>query len=287
LIDVKAVDETFRFQPEDEEFIYYACARDGWLYVNNPRDGSWLFVDSRRTQGLPEADPPTPYWLAGTFADNGEWTPRPSCGFGNGGDWNPSPPDNGVTENCGGGEPCPQPGPGRPDDEPPACTPTMQVCHSDSQCPAGQLCLPAGVNGRSCQCPRRPRADLVPEPAQATEAGGGISGEGLPGFFFCAPLASGSSVSERVIVRVRNAGAAAAGPSNLEVTFLGGASNDVAVGPLPPGAASVRSVRIPESCYGDDGGNCTYEIIVDADDEVLEQSNANNTRSSICLQPEG
>jgi Cys-rich repeat protein len=163
----------------------------------------------------------------------------------------------------------------------------MQICRTDSQCPAGQLCLPAGVNGRSCQCPQRPRADLGPEPAQATNAGNGIPGEGLPGFFFCAPLEDDTSVSERVIVRVRNVGAAAAAPSSLEVTFLGGDSREAAVGPLPPGAASVHSVPIPESCYGDDGGNCTYEIMVDADDDVPEQSNANNTRSSICLQPEG
>lgn len=71
LIDVKAVDHDFDFQTHDDDsYVYYACAKDGWLFVNNVSDGSYLFVDTRRGSGFEDHPTlPSPYWQSGHFAD--------------------------------------------------------------------------------------------------------------------------------------------------------------------------------------------------------------------------
>ena len=123
LIDVKAVDEGYDFiLGQNGQYRYYACARDGWLAVDDFVDGTYLFVDSRRGPGLSD-DPehPTPYWEEGVFTDATPW--GVACGYGGEGTWNPAPPDNGKPTDCAYPELCPadphDPGPGDPGGNPP------------------------------------------------------------------------------------------------------------------------------------------------------------------------
>jgi hypothetical protein len=109
LIDVKAVEPDYLFtKAKGGKFVYYACARDGWLFVNNPEDGSYLFADSRRGRGFENAPVlTTPYFVAGQFADDVPWGAL--CGYGGGSGWTPAPPDNGNPDQCSDPKLCARP----------------------------------------------------------------------------------------------------------------------------------------------------------------------------------
>jgi len=109
LIDVKAVEPDYLFtKAKSGDFVYYACARDGWLFVNNPEDGSYLFADSRRGRGFENAPIlTTPYFVAGQFADDAPWGAL--CGYGGGSGWTPAPPDNGNPDQCSDPKLCARP----------------------------------------------------------------------------------------------------------------------------------------------------------------------------------
>ena len=294
LIDVKALDSSYAFlKDENNSYIYYACARNGWLYVNNPDDGSWLFLDSRRGAGFEDdEDLPTPYWQFGTFSDDQPWAAQ--CGGTGSGGWNPSPPDNGVPTDCSGEESCPEPPPGDdPDDgqdsdggDGSGCVPSFTTCLTPSQCQHGQICalIPGADSQRRCTCPRPRRADLVPLHPFPTELPGGIDGEGLPGFYFCLPQIGGGA-SDRVQVRVRNIGAALAGPSTVTIGFNDGSVDTSAIGELAPNEEAMRVFNIPQACAM--LGSCGFEVTVDSEDEVVEENGANNRVSSHCVEPQG
>ena len=108
LIASRTVNGDYTFeQDENDNHVFNVCARDGWLAVNNPRDGSYLFADSRRGLGF-EDDPalPTPYWMDGLFENDDPWCV--SCGLGGSGEWIPAPPDNGMPDECSNPEICPE-----------------------------------------------------------------------------------------------------------------------------------------------------------------------------------
>ena len=104
--------------PQDDPFLHlkpptppmtpviYACARDGWIVINNVEDGSYLIVDSRRGPGFED-----PYWVSGTFPEGAEaWVIV--CGESD--DWTPRPPRDGVPEDCSTPTLCPQRDPDGP-----------------------------------------------------------------------------------------------------------------------------------------------------------------------------
>lgn len=109
LLDVKAVDENYNFLEDDkDDYRLYACARDGWLAVNNFQNGTWFFADSRRKGLFPRQGV---YWMGGRFFDDGK---NKGGGWDLSSDpnWNPIPPlDAGVVQSCSNPSLCPQ----RPD----------------------------------------------------------------------------------------------------------------------------------------------------------------------------
>lgn len=136
LIDVKAVNPDYSFTTDkNDNFVYYACARDGWLFVNNVVNGSYLFADSRHGSGF-EDDPllTTPYWVAGTFQDDQPWGAL--CGYGSGSGWEPAPPENGEPEQCSDPQLCePEENRERPDL-------TVEILRIDEVCPTEDICEP-------------------------------------------------------------------------------------------------------------------------------------------------
>jgi hypothetical protein len=154
LIDVKAVNADFNFElTRAGGHVYYACARDGWICVNNREDGSYLWVDSRRGAGFSD----NPYWEHGTFDGSpDEW--GCSCASGGGGGWTPGPPDNGIPGDCSDPRGCDSHDP-RPPREPP--DPGREVCENASGAPCdveqptcgpGEICAPGADGTGVCRC---------------------------------------------------------------------------------------------------------------------------------------
>lgn len=97
LLDVKAVNDRYDYVTSSGGAPrYYACAKDGWLCVNDfhPADTAaqprYLWVDAR-----PAGGQWAPSWQTGTYHPSEQWP----CGCGDG-DWVPGPPATAVPDDC-------------------------------------------------------------------------------------------------------------------------------------------------------------------------------------------
>lgn len=292
LIDVKAVGRDYQYQRlENDAFVFYACAQNGWIAVNNPEDGSYFFADSRRGQFEEEPVQPTPYYEGGRFEDGTPWPV--ACGPGSGGSWTPSPPDNGVPEDCSTPEICDRPDddPDRPsddDDDPPGggCRIPPVACATTSQCIAaagGGICADFDANGiGECTCRTSEISD--PDLQPHTVYGSGFT-EGLPATGFCGPSPAAGGPSQFIRFRVRNNGLGDSDPTLARISWNHGQATDVAINAIQPGTSTLRSVDIPDGCY--QGSSCRYRITVDPSHVLIETNEDNNTAQSLCLNPAG
>ncbi|MEZ4869771.1 MAG: CARDB domain-containing protein [Caldilineaceae bacterium] len=304
LLDVKAVNRDFTFRrlvPEaDAEdargpYQFYACAQDGWLFVNRPRDptvvgdqGRWLFVDSRR--GEPGGPATPPYFQGGIFEGDEAW--RTGCGAGSGGAWNPAPPENGAVDECNKPEECPPGGDNNGGGNGGGqCVPSNLPCQTLFQCRPNNVCLDLDNNGLSqCVCPPDPdpapppsippvlagrpgQPDLVPEPT-LPDGPAGQSGTN-----YCLDNPQGG-LSRSIRVRVRNQGTGTAAASQLSVDFEGTVLR-AAIPSLLSGQTTQHTFTIPNRCYAE-GSNCTFQIHVDSQLQVTEQNEGNNIVSDFC-----
>ena len=97
------------------------------------------------------------------------------------------------------------------------------------------------------------------------------------------PDATGSFCRRResnLTVTVKNQGAGAAGPSVTEVDFLALGKVSVPTPPLGPGASVDLLFPIPPQCFDPD---CEFRITVDANNQVTESNEGNNSASGTCL----
>jgi hypothetical protein len=87
----------------------------------------------------------------------------------------------------------------------------------------------------------------------------------------------------RLLISVKNQGTAAAGPSITRVEFIPGGAFDVATPAISAGATItvVVPVPIPSVCFDP---QCDFRIKVDANSEVAESDEGNNTASGVCSQ---
>ena len=83
-----------------------------------------------------------------------------------------------------------------------------------------------------------------------------------------------------LIVTVKNQGTAGAGPSVTEVDFSGFGNVSNPTPQLLPGASVDLLFPIPSGCFDPD---CDFRIIVDANHQVVESNEANNTASGTCI----
>ena len=83
-----------------------------------------------------------------------------------------------------------------------------------------------------------------------------------------------------LIVTVRNQGLGTAGPSITHVDFSGGGAGSMPTPSLAPGQSVDLSFPIPPGCFSPD---CGFKITVDANGNVVEANEANNTASGICI----
>jgi hypothetical protein len=83
-----------------------------------------------------------------------------------------------------------------------------------------------------------------------------------------------------LIVTVRNQGLGTAGPSITHVDFSGGGAGSMPTPSLAPGQSVDLSFPIPPGCFSPD---CGFKITVDANGDVVEANEANNTASGICI----
>lgn len=115
---------------------------------------------------------------------------------------------------------------------------------------------------------RRPKLpDLVPVP------------DPDPGIGFCKLVPDGYHAG-KLIVTIRNQGDAVADESTTRVTFRSGSSFDLPTPPIPAGASvDLEPLTIPGDCYEPD---CFFTIIADAEHEVDESDEANNTATGCC-----
>lgn len=292
LIDVKAVEPDFgfaRLEPDANDegadprgpYLFYACAQNGWFFVNRPPDpmvpgdqGRWFFADSRRNQiGAP-------YFQGGTFTDDEVW--RTGCGAGTGGGWVPQPPENGEPDECSNPDDCPRPNPdGGPDNnDGPQCTSVNRTCETVSQCQRGEICADLDGDGRSqCMCDPALLPDLVPLPGHSTNV------VGLPGNGYCAPRDT-PGASQEITVRVRNFGGVSAAASQIMVDFEGVTAAPVDVAQLDAGDQATRTIPIPSGCYAN-GTSCGFDIIVDGANSVVETFESNNEASAFCHSAPG
>jgi CARDB len=98
-------------------------------------------------------------------------------------------------------------------------------------------------------------------------------------FGFCRRDPSGGNL----LVRVKNQGVAPAAASHTTVNFaVGGTVSPVSVNtPMIVAGASVDvSAAIPPGCFRPD---CSFQIVVDAADEVAESDEGNNVADGLCL----
>jgi len=83
-----------------------------------------------------------------------------------------------------------------------------------------------------------------------------------------------------LIVTVRNHGLGTAGPSITHVDFSGGGAGSMPTPSLAPGQSVDLSFPIPPGCFSPD---CGFKITVDANGDVVEANEANNTANGICI----
>lgn len=97
-----------------------------------------------------------------------------------------------------------------------------------------------------------------------------------PGIGFCRLDDQG-----RLLVTVRNQGAAGAPASTTRVHFSPGGSLDLPTPSIPAGASvTLPPLPIPGRCFNPD---CDFRIIVDAKKEIIESDETNNVASGSCL----
>jgi hypothetical protein len=138
-----------------------------------------------------------------------------------------------------------------------------------------------------------PLPDLVVEPALPEppfdEEFGVQLPEGVPNALFCGPAGPGRRQDRQVEATVRNRGAGAAGPSQLDIAFHGPGNVPVSasapVAALAAGQAVTVSIAIPRACYA--VGSCEFELTADAGAAVAETDELNNSTDSLCLRPTG
>lgn len=112
------------------------------------------------------------------------------------------------------------------------------------------------------------RPDLVPVP------------DPRPGVGFCKLVKEGPDRG-KLMVTIRNQGNADADASVTRVIFSPGGAVDIPTPPIGAGASvDLPPVAIPGVCFNPD---CNFRIVVDADDQVAESDETNNTASGTCL----
>jgi hypothetical protein len=97
------------------------------------------------------------------------------------------------------------------------------------------------------------------------------------------PDADGSFCRRRdmtLTVTVRNQGAGPAGPSVTEVDFLAFGRVSLPTPPLGPGTSVDLLFPIPPGCFDP---NCEFRITVDANNQVVEADEGNNSASGVCV----
>lgn len=76
-------------------------------------------------------------------------------------------------------------------------------------------------------------------------------------------------------MRVHNLGAAASGPSLLQIDFEGAADGTAPVPPLAAGGQATVQLPIPSSCYPPGfSGRCRFRVTADAEAQVQEADEA-------------
>jgi CARDB len=89
-----------------------------------------------------------------------------------------------------------------------------------------------------------------------------------------------AAAAPRLIVSVKNQGAASAAGSTTRVEFNPGGSFDLATPPVPAGGAvDLPPLRVPQNCFNP---NCQFRITVDSASGVYESNAANNSASGAC-----
>lgn len=83
-----------------------------------------------------------------------------------------------------------------------------------------------------------------------------------------------------LVVTVKNQGTAAAGPSTTKVDFGQYGSITMPTPILGPGISVDLNFQMPHGCHDPD---CEFRITVDADNDVAESDEGNNTASDICI----
>ncbi len=97
---------------------------------------------------------------------------------------------------------------------------------------------------------------------------------------FCGGNDSGKRIIGDSGLQIKNQGAAAAGPSTLEVDL--GQYGQI-LGPVPSllaGETTTISVQIPSACFDPD---CDFEITVDSAGVIDESNELNNTQKGSCM----
>jgi hypothetical protein len=87
-------------------------------------------------------------------------------------------------------------------------------------------------------------------------------------------------VPGKLVLTVKNQGAAPAGASHMTVKFGGGTSVSVNTPTIPAGGSVDLLVAIPNGCFQSD---CPFEITVDSALEVVESDETNNVDYGYCL----
>ncbi|HEX8597398.1 MAG TPA: CARDB domain-containing protein [Chloroflexia bacterium] len=84
----------------------------------------------------------------------------------------------------------------------------------------------------------------------------------------------------KLAVTVRNQGAGPAGPSVTRVDFGALGQFTQPTPPLAPGASVDLFFEMPQGCFQPD---CTFRITVDANNQVVESNEGNNSASGVCV----
>ena len=316
LIDAKAVNDDYTFEEDAEgNMVFYACAKDGWLAVNNPRDGSYLFADSRRGSGFEDdPDSSTPYWMSGVFENEDPWGVE--CGAGIVGEWIPAPPENGAPEECSNPEICPNvyfkpdllPRYGCVDYDalglPQAILLVISnIGKADAEESTARILLSGGFhhdepipfltsganffkeipipNPLIGDYPFIIKADvdeIVEEINEENNRKIGICLPDLISNFECAYY-NANGLPQTILVTITNQGTARAAESSARVDFETGHHNEP-VPALVPGANFQSEIAIPDSLTE------YFAIKADADEIVKEFSEENNKKIGICKKKE-
>ena len=84
----------------------------------------------------------------------------------------------------------------------------------------------------------------------------------------------------RLVITVRNQGTADAPASTTMVVFSPGVSFPLPTPPIPAGGSVDLPILIPAACFSPD---CEFTIIADANNQVTESDEVNNTAGGRCL----